>query len=74
MSKASLLVTTIKLYTFILVLRESVCRLGGNLPNIINLDNLFYSNRYPRELVVLTILMFIQKFLPFIVFTICVYF
>ena len=68
------LITTVKLYIFALILWERVWRLGNNLPNITDFNNLLYSNRFPHELVVLTILMFIWKYLPFIVFTVRVWF
>ena len=35
------LATIIKLNTFVLILWESACRLGSNLPSIIDFNNLF---------------------------------
>ena len=69
-----LLVTAVESYIFVLILWESICRLGNNLVNIIEINNLFYPIRFTRELSVVTILKFIRICLPFIVFIICAYF
>ena len=62
MSKSRLITFHWIIYIFVLMPLESVYRLRSNLPSFIQFTKLFYSNRFARELVVLTILMFIRKF------------